>query len=194
MSTPSDAQIRGPDPREELPEHLAALRAFALSLTRNASAADDLVQDTIVKAWSNIDKFQRGTNLRAWLFTILRNTFYSDRRKRKREVADPDGTHAASLYDKPAHDGRLAMGDFLRAFDRLSPEHREVLVLVGASGFSYEDAAAMMGVAVGTVKSRANRARARLAEMLQLEDGEDILADADRNSIAVLGRSGVAAA
>src|SRR5690606_8751664 len=148
------------------------LRAFALSLTRNASAADDLVQDTIVKAWSNIDRFQRGTNLRAWLFTILRNTFYSDRRKRKREVADPDGIHAASLFDKPAHDGRLAMNDFLQAFDQLSPEHREVLVLVGASGFSYEDAAAMMGVAVGTVKSRANRARARLAEMLHLAEGE----------------------
>lgn len=182
------------DPRDELPEHLGALRAFALSLTRNASAADDLVQDTIVKAWSNIDRFQRGTNLRAWLFTILRNTFYSDRRKRKREVADPDGIHAASLFDKPAHDGRLAMNDFLQAFDQLSPEHREVLVLVGASGFSYEDAAAMMGVAVGTVKSRANRARARLAEMLHLAEGEDILAEADGNSLAVMGRSGVAAA
>ncbi|MFP1645277.1 RNA polymerase sigma factor [Pontitalea aquivivens] len=199
MSAPSKAASDGlsapaQDPREELPEHLGALRAFALSLTRNASAADDLVQDTIVKAWSNIDRFQPGTNLRAWLFTILRNTFYSDRRKRKREVADPDGIHAASLFDKPAHDGRLAMNDFLQAFDQLSPEHREVLVLVGASGFSYEDAAAMMGVAVGTVKSRANRARARLAEMLHLAEGEDILAEADGNSLAVMGRSGVAAA
>src|SRR5690606_14983118 len=103
---------------------------------------------TIVKAWTNIDKFQQGTNLRAWLFTILRNTFYSNRRKLKREVADPDGIHAATLYEKPAHDGRLAMGDFLQAFDQLSPEHREVLILVGASGFSYEETAGMLGVAV----------------------------------------------
>jgi RNA polymerase sigma-70 factor (ECF subfamily) len=196
MNTPSKTAKASEslDPREELTDHLGALRAFALSLTRNGASADDLVQDTIVKAWSNIVKFERGTNLRAWLFTILRNTFYSDRRKRKREVADPDGVHAAALFEKPAHDGRLAMNDFVRAFDQLSPEHREVLTLVGASGFSYEEAAGMMGVAVGTVKSRANRARARLAEMLELEEGEDIMSGPDRNSLAVMGRSGVAAA
>ncbi|AQS46787.1 MULTISPECIES: RNA polymerase sigma factor [Thioclava] len=193
-SSKANASSEARDPREELPDHLGALRAFALSLTRNSASADDLVQDTIVKAWSNIEKFERGTNLRAWLFTILRNTFYSDRRKRKREVADPEGIHAASLYEKPAHDGRLAMNDFVEAFDQLSPEHREVLTLVGASGFSYEEAAGMMGVAVGTVKSRANRARARLAEMLGLEEGEDILSGTDRNSLAVMGKSGVAAA
>lgn len=193
MSAPTQP-VPSVDPRAELPEHLAALRAFALSLTRNAAAADDLVQDTIVKAWSNIDKFQVGTNLRAWLFTILRNTFYSDRRKMRREVADPEGVHAATLYDRPAHDGRLAMGDFLKAFDQLSPEHREVLVLVGASGFSYDEAAATMGVAVGTVKSRANRARARLAELLKLEAGEDMFTGVDATALAVMGRSGVAAA
>ncbi|PFG65148.1 RNA polymerase sigma-70 factor (ECF subfamily) [Thioclava sp. ES.031] len=193
-SSKANSSTEARDPREELPDHLGALRAFALSLTRNSASADDLVQDTIVKAWSNIEKFERGTNLRAWLFTILRNTFYSDRRKRKREVADPEGIHAASLYEKPAHDGRLAMNDFVEAFDQLSPEHREVLTLVGASGFSYEEAAGMMGVAVGTVKSRANRARARLAEMLGLAEGEDILSGEDRNSLAVMGKSGVAAA
>lgn len=187
------AAADGDDPRDELPAHLGPMRAFALSLTRNSAAADDLVQDTIVKAWTNIEKFQQGTNLRAWLFTILRNTFYSNRRKLKREVADPDGVHAATLYVKPAHDGRLAMNDFLRAFDQLSPEHREVLILVGASGFSYEEAAEMLGVAVGTVKSRANRARSRLAAMLHLEEGEDILAQADASSLAVMGRSGVSA-
>jgi len=191
MTAPSDTLT---DPRDALPEHLPALRAFAMSLTRNSASADDLVQDTIVKAWSNIDKFQPGTNLRAWLFTILRNTFYSDQRKRKRELPDPDGIHAASLCEKPAHDGRLAMNDFLQAFDQLSPEHREVLVLVGASGFAYEEAAQMMGVAVGTVKSRANRARARLAELLQLEDGEDLLLGADKAALGVLGQSGIAAA
>ncbi|WP_339108920.1 RNA polymerase sigma factor [Thioclava sp. GXIMD4216] len=194
MTSPSSDTNKVEDPRDELPEHLPALRAFAMSLTRNSATADDLVQDTIVKAWSNIEKFQVGTNMRAWLFTILRNTFYSDRRKRKREVADPDGVHAAALCERPAHDGRLAMNDFMVAFDKLTPEHREVLILVGASGFSYEEAAETMGVAVGTVKSRANRARARLAEMLKLEEGEDILSGMDATSLAVMSKSGTAAA
>jgi RNA polymerase sigma-70 factor, ECF subfamily len=175
------------DPREALPDHLPALRAFALSLTRNGSAADDLVQDTVVKAWTNIDKFDPGTNLRAWLFTILRNTFYSGLRKHRREVADPDGIHAGRLSTAPAHDGKLAFNDFRSAFDRLSPEHREVLILVGASGFSTEEAAAMMGVASGTVKSRASRARARLAALLGLAEGEDMFSGVDGATRAVVG-------
>lgn len=183
-----------PDPRDDLPEHLPALRAFAISLCGSTSAADDLVQDTIVKAWTNIDKFQPGTNMRAWLFTILRNTFFSVKRKHKREVPDSDGIHAGRLYDKPAHDGRLAFNDFRKAFNQLSPEHREVLILAGASGFSYEDVAEMTGVAVGTVKSRVNRARARLCELLGLQAGEDPISGADGATIAVLGKSGVQAA
>ncbi|GGH34683.1 RNA polymerase sigma-70 factor, ECF subfamily [Cribrihabitans marinus] len=178
------------DPREELPEHLPALRAFAMSLSGNSATADDIVQDTIVKAWSNFDKFEPGTNLRAWLFTILRNTFYSHTRKRKREVADPDGIHAGQLSAKPGHDGRLAFNDFRVAFAELSAEHREVLILVGASGFSYEDVADMTGVAVGTVKSRANRARARLCELLGLDEGEDPVAETDGETLAVLAASG----
>lgn len=181
------------DPRNELPAHLPAMRAFAISLTRNAAAADDLVQDAVVKAWSNFGSFQPGTNLRAWLFTILRNTFYSNLRKTRREVPDPDGVYSATLYEKPAHDGRLAMTDFRAAFDQLTPQHREVLILVGASGFSYEEVAEMTGVAVGTVKSRASRARLRLAELLGLEDGEDFL-DGDRTTAAVMSRSGMHAA
>ena len=97
------------NPRDELVDHLPALRAFALSLTRDGSSADDLVQDTIVKAWTHIDKFQPGTNLRAWLFTILRNTFYSARRKTRREISDTDGIHAARQATRPDHDGRLAL-------------------------------------------------------------------------------------
>jgi RNA polymerase sigma-70 factor (ECF subfamily) len=84
-------------------------------------------------------------------------------------VQDSDGFHAATLSVKPAHDGRLAMQEFQKAFDALSPEHREVLILVGASGFSCEEAAGMMGVAIGTVKSRTSRARKRLAELLHLQ-------------------------
>ncbi|WP_134680939.1 RNA polymerase sigma factor [Paracoccus ravus] len=176
------------DPRNELVDHLPALRAFALSLTRESSSADDLVQDTIVKAWTHIDKFQPGTNLRAWLFTILRNTFYSARRKTKREVSDTDGIHAARQATRPDHDGRLALNDFRVAFQQLPDEQREALILVGASGFSYEEAAEMTRVAVGTVKSRANRGRRRLAELLKLEQGEE-LDMTDRATLAVMAQN-----
>lgn len=162
------------DPRDELVEHLPAMRAFALSLARNAATADDLVQDTVVKAWSNLDKFQEGTNLRAWLFTILRNTYYSMHRKRKREVEDPEGAITEALSEKPSHDGRLALKDFRDAFAQLPAEQREALVLVGAEGFSYEDAAEMCGCAIGTIKSRTNRARKRLAELMHLDDEDDL--------------------
>ncbi|SMO72451.1 RNA polymerase sigma factor [Paracoccus laeviglucosivorans] len=176
------------NPRDQLVDHLPALRAFALSLTREGASADDLVQDTIVKAWTHIDKFQPGTNLRAWLFTILRNTFYSARRKTRREVSDSDGIHAARQATRPEHDGRLALNDFRVAFEKLPDEQREALILVGASGFSYEEAAEMTGVAVGTVKSRANRGRRKLAELLQLEDGEE-LEMTDRATLAVMAQN-----
>jgi RNA polymerase sigma-70 factor, ECF subfamily len=183
-----------PDPRDEITHYLSPMRAFAISLTRNVTAADDLVQDTIVKAWTHIDKFQAGTNMQAWLFTILRNTFYSNMRKHRREVPDPEGVHAATLFVKPDHDGRLAFTDFQRAFDQLSDEHREVLILVGASGFTCEQAADMMGVAVGTVKSRTSRARKRLGDLMGLADGEDVLSGVDAATEAVMGRSGMHAA
>lgn len=182
-----------PDPRDRLAGAIPRLRAFAISLARNVSQADDLVQDTILKAWSNMDKFDPATNLDAWLFTILRNTFYSSLRKTRREVQDSDGAYAATLSVRPAHDSRLAYQDFMVAFDQLSPEHREVLILVGASGFSCEEAAGMMGVAVGTVKSRASRARKRLAELLNLAEGEDFFSGTDGATQAVVLRSTVAA-
>ena len=188
MTSRAPAEPGGPDPRSELVDHLPALRAFALSLTREGASADDLVQDTIVKAWTNIEKFQPGTNLRAWLFTILRNTFYSARRKTRREVSDTDGIHAARQATRPEHDGRLAMTDFKAAFAQLPDEQREALILVGASGFSYDDAARMTGVAVGTVKSRANRGRRKLAELLHLEAGEE-LAVTDNATLAVMAAS-----
>ncbi|SHG79184.1 RNA polymerase sigma factor [Marivita hallyeonensis] len=160
------------DPRDELVEHLGAMRAFAMSLTRNSALADDMVQDALVKAWTKIDTFQPGTNLRAWLFTILRNTYYSHHRKARREVSDTDGAFSDQLAQKPDHDGRLQMRDFNTAFAELNDEQREALVLVGAEGFSYEEAAETCGVAVGTIKSRVNRARARLAELMELNEDE----------------------
>ncbi|WP_187429553.1 ECF RNA polymerase sigma factor EcfG [Roseobacter fucihabitans] len=180
-----------PDPRDTLVDHLPAMRAFAISLTRNGATADDMVQDTLVKAWTNIDKFQAGTNMRAWLFTILRNTYYSSRRKAKREVADVDGIHTEALAEKPAHDGRLQMTDFRDAFAQLSDEQREVLLLVGASGFSYDEAADMCGVAVGTIKSRTNRARQRLAELMHLDE-DDALEMTDDATMSVLSAAKVA--
>ncbi|MEY8835042.1 RNA polymerase sigma factor [Phaeobacter italicus] len=160
------------DPRDELVEHLGAMRAFAISLTRNTATADDLVQDTLVKAWTNFDKFEQGSNMRAWLFTILRNTYYSLRRKRRREVEDADGVMAENLSQKPDHDGRLNMRDFNVAFEQLNDEQREALILVGAGGFSYEEAAETCGVKVGTIKSRVNRGRARLAELMNMDEDE----------------------
>ncbi len=180
------------DPRDELVTHLPALRAFALSLTRNRATADDMMQDTVLKAWSNMDKFQAGTNMRAWLFTILRNNFYSSRRKLNREVADVDNVFSDNLSVKPDHDGRLQMADFKKALNQLPDEQREALILVGASGFAYEEAADMCGVATGTIKSRVNRARAKLTELLQLGDDE-ALELTDNATMAVVGNPGMPA-
>ena len=176
------------DPRDEIVEHLPALRAFSFSLTRNGALADDMVQDTLVKAWTEIGTFEQGTNMRAWLFTILRNTYYSNRRKAGREVSDSEGVFTESLSEKPAHDGRLQMADFRRAFILLSDEQREALILVGAQGFSYEEAAETCGVAVGTIKSRVNRARARLSELLQLDENDE-LEMTDQATMAVVSGS-----
>ncbi|MGY6535183.1 MAG: RNA polymerase sigma factor [Pararhodobacter sp.] len=168
----SPADSVSTDPREAIIEHLPALRAFALSISRDASLADDLVQETLLKAWTKFHLFTPGTNLRAWLFTILRNSLHSLRRKRKREVADPDGIMAGQLATKPDHDGRLALSDLAAAFVKLPIEQREALLLVGAMGFSVEEAADTCGCAAGTIKSRAARGRRALADLLGLDRGE----------------------
>lgn len=136
-----------------------ALRAYARSLTRDVVRADDLVQDTLVKAMTNLDKFKQGTNLTAWLFTIQRNIFFSDRRKAIRETEDPNGALTAALSVKPDHDGRLEFAEFQHAFAQLPTEQREALTLVGAMGMSYAEAAQLCGVPLGTMKSRVARAR-----------------------------------
>jgi RNA polymerase sigma-70 factor (ECF subfamily) len=148
------------------------LRHFALSLARDSSRADDLVQETLLKAWSNINRFEQGTNLNAWLFTILRNHFHSEYRKTHREVEDPEGDYAARLLSLPEQPGKIALAEMVAALERLPPEQREALVLIGFDGLSYEDTANICGVAVGTIKSRVNRARTKLAEMLTI-DGAD---------------------
>jgi RNA polymerase sigma-70 factor, ECF subfamily len=149
------------------------LRAFAVSLCGNLDRADDLVQETLVKAWGNIDTFVEGTNLRAWLFTILRNIYYSDYRKRRREVADPNGAFAAKLAAAPAQSGHMDLLDFRAALQQLPSDQREALILIGASGLTYEEAAGICGCAIGTMKSRVNRARSHLAEMLSITSGTE---------------------
>ena len=157
--------------REGLLAAVPTLRAFAVSLAKNADRADDLVQETLVKAWDKQGSFQPGTNLKAWLFTILRNEFYSQMRKRRREVEDSDGALTARLSVHPSQDGSSDLADFRKALARLPEDQREAIILIGASGFSYEEAAEICGCAVGTIKSRVSRARTRLQEMLDV-DGE----------------------
>ena len=145
-----------------------------MSLCGRSALADDLVQETLTKAWAKADSYQDGTNLMAWLFTILRNEFYSHIRKRKREVEDVDGAEAAQLVSAPGQMPNLELGDFRTALATLPEDQREAIILVGASGFSYEEAADIMGCAVGTVKSRLSRARTRLTELLDGDVPDDI--------------------
>jgi RNA polymerase sigma-70 factor (ECF subfamily) len=147
------------------------LRAFAVSLCGNADRADDLVQETLVKAWGNLATFTEGTNLTAWLFTILRNIYFSEYRKRRRETPDSDGAIAARLVTPPAQNAHMDFLDFHSALQKLPADQREALILVGASGLSYDEAAQVCDCARGTMKSRVNRARNQLAEILALTPG-----------------------
>ena len=163
------------DLKAELLDAIPKLRAFSISLCGRGAKADDLVQETLLRAWASIGSFTPGSNMAAWLYTILRNEFYSEFRKRRREVADAEGQHAARLASMPVQDGHMAFMEFRAAMAKLAPDHREALILVGASGMSYEEAAQVCGCAVGTMKSRVNRARGRLADLLHepLSAGRD---------------------
>jgi RNA polymerase sigma-70 factor (ECF subfamily) len=162
---------------DELRAAIPSLRAFAMSLCGNRDYADDLVQDSLMRAWGKMDRFQAGTNLNAWLFTILRHAFYSDRRKRRREVEDADGSYASRLTTIPGQEARLDLEDFQKALMKLSADQREALLLVGGEGLSYEEAAEICGCVLGTLKSRVNRARTRLAALLSVESESDLGTD-----------------
>jgi RNA polymerase sigma-70 factor, ECF subfamily len=179
-----------PDLRDGMLAAVPSLRAFAISLSGNMDRADDLVQETLLRAMANIESFQPGTNLSAWLFTILRNLFRSEYRKRRREVEDPDGTYAETLKSHPEQQGRVEFEEFRVALAKLPADQREALVLVGASGFSYEEAAAICDCAVGTIKSRVNRARTRLAELLAIDGTDDFGPDQPTRAILTAGGRG----
>ena len=166
----------GSAPKGDLLAAIPALRAFAVSLSGNADRADDLVQETLLKAWENMSSFAPGSNLRAWLFTILRNTFYSQYRKRRRE-AEGANSAGGALSTPPEQIAHLDFADFRKALHQLPPDQREALILIGASGYSYEEAATICDCKVGTIKSRVNCARARLVALLSLDPSEDLNTD-----------------
>src|SRR5947209_12070452 len=173
-----------PSVRDAILAAVPSLRAFAISLCGNVDRADDLVQETLLRALANIDSFQPGSNMPAWLFTILRNLFRSEYRKRRREVEDADGSYAERLKSQHEQTGRVEFMEFRAALGQFPADQREALILVGASGFSYEEAAEICGCAVGTIKSRVNRARGRLGELLSIESMDDF--GPDRATRAVL--------
>lgn len=165
-----------------LVESFRPLRAFAISLCGRPDRADDLVQETLTKGWANRHSFTAGTNMRAWLFTILRNDYYSLLRKRGREVEDADGAIAAGVGVPPEQYGHLDMNDMRVALAKLPDDQREALLLVTASDLPYEEAAAVCGVAVGTIKSRVNRARKALAEMLAVNSASEFAPEASHHA------------
>jgi RNA polymerase sigma-70 factor (ECF subfamily) len=154
-----------PEFQAALVDVLPHLRAFARSLTRRREQADDLVNDAVVRALSAADQFQPGTNFKAWMFTILRNLYYNEGRK-NRSVISLDDAETIVPSVSPSQQAALEFCDFRRAFWQLGDDHREVLILVGASGLSYEEAAEVCDCAIGTIKSRVSRARGELVRLL----------------------------
>lgn len=167
-----------PSFKRELLSMLPSLRAFAFSLSGRHDKADDLVQDTIMKAWAKQESFEMGTNIKAWLFTILRNEFYSQMRKRGREIQDSEGLFTERMAVHPSQFGHMDLADFKRALGVLPDDQREAIILIGASGFSYEEAAEICECAIGTMKSRVSRARNRLQELLSVTGEADYGPDA----------------
>ncbi|WP_336485205.1 sigma-70 family RNA polymerase sigma factor [Methylobacterium nigriterrae] len=170
--------------RDGLLQAVPSLQSFAVSLTRNPTAADDLVQDTLLRAWRSRARFEPGTNLGAWLFTIMRNALYSEHRRFSREVADSEGDHARRLATVPAQGGHLDLQDVQAALARLPAPMREALILVTIEDMTYEEAAAVMNCCIGTVKSRVWRARDQLALLLGYTASE---IGADQFTLSAIG-------
>lgn len=170
MSDEPTPQIDATEFKRDLTELIPHLRAFARSLCGNASQADDLAQEAMLKAWKSRQSYKPGTNMKAWTFTILRNHFYSEKRRSwRRQPLDPEVAEATLIAnDNP--DGGLELVALRNALNKLPDEQREALILVGAGGMPYEEAAEICGCAVGTIKSRVSRARKSLVEFMDSTD------------------------
>ena len=188
-----DGQRRDGLFRDELVALIPQLRAFARTLCGEAAAADDLAQDAMLKAWDARESFELGTNMKAWTFMILRNQFYSERRRSWRQSQLDQEVAERTLVAVDDPEAPVALDELRQGLAMLPAEQREALILVGAGGFAYEEAAAICECAVGTVKSRVSRARKALQDILERGDyqredaaaGEamaKILADAERLS------------
>jgi RNA polymerase sigma-70 factor (ECF subfamily) len=175
ISQTSAASLRRRSPdvfRDAVIALIPTLRIHAATRVRSRSEADDLVQETLVRAWCYRGSFQEGTNLKAWLCKIMQNCFYHDLSQQRDTVEDIEGRWAAMLSVAPTQEWRLQYNDMLSALDRLPPDARAALILIGASGCSYEEAAELAHCPVGTLKSRVNRAREKLANLI--DNGTDI--------------------
>lgn len=155
-----------PDVQRVLLAAIPTLRASALSLSGKPDRADDLVQQVLVKAWHHIDSFEPGTSMAAWLYTIMRNEFYTEFRKRRREVEQSTSALSAGVSSGASQDSHMSVQEVQSALQTLRADQREALMLVGVWELSYEEAAGICHCAVGTMKSRVNRGRARLASLL----------------------------
>jgi len=177
----------------ELAALIPHLRAFARSLSGDATLADDLAQEAMLKAWKSRESFKPGTNMKAWAFTILRNHFYSEKRRSwRRQPLDPEVAEA-TLVSNDDPSAQIELLALRNAINQLPDDQREALILVGAGGLSYEDAGEVCGCATGTIKSRVSRARKALVELTESTDTtfssdddmdaadafEDIMAQAD---------------
>ena len=165
------------DAKTEIAALIPALRAFARTLVRNPFDADDLVQETLAKGIANAHRFQPGTSLKSWLFTILRNTFYTSVKITTREHPGAAGCVSEGCINMPGQEWSVRGLELREALDRLPSDQREVLVLIGVLGVSYEEAALICGCAVGTIKSRLNRARNRMLGYLAAADVNELLED-----------------
>jgi RNA polymerase sigma-70 factor, ECF subfamily len=174
----------------EIVSLIPTLRAFAVSLCRNQDQAEDLVQETLLRACGNIGQFKPGTNMSAWLFVILRNQFYSEYRKRSREVQDIDGGYMSTLVAQPGQIIHMECSELQKALAKLPRNMRNILLLVGLGEVSYSEAARVFGCATGTIKSRIHRARVRLAKLLSIESPDDFSSDPSFQSVLIRAADG----
>jgi RNA polymerase sigma-70 factor (ECF subfamily) len=174
--------IMNSDMNDQFVGSILYLRGFARALTRNPDWADDLVQDTLARGWASRSQFVPGTNFRAWMFTIMRHRFLDECRRNKNPALDiEDASHHAALISGPAQDSAIEFEEMASAYWQLAPNHREVLMLVGALGLEYEEAAKVIGCAIGTIRSRLSRARLELQGRIERGTGRVSRASGNRH-------------